>query len=461
MFSLFLPLNLGTPMKSIPPSDIIIADRQREQFDEQPLDELAASILANGLIHPPALRTSDKGLMLVAGERRIRACTKILETGRRIRCGTFTAPDGEIPYIDLGGMSDLCAFESELDENIKRKDLTWQEKARAESALLSLRQQQATITGAPAPTLASIATEVVRRRDPSTSTANNYKITAVANRIRLAEHLADPEVAKAKTEQDAVKIVKRKQEAARVESLAKAFSSETAGKSVHELRVGDMREELANIPSASVDVLLTDPPYGIGADTFGEQSGTGHEYQDSVEYFEALMSTLSEESYRVCKDQAHAYVFCDPRRFADVQTHFELAGWAVWPIPLIWAKGNGMLPRPDHAPRRTYECILFASKGDRPVRCVKGDVISVPAVRDLKHGAQKPVDLYVDLLGRSVIPGNVVLDTFAGSGTIFPAANRCKCRAIGIELNPAYANIATLRMGGEEDDIPGLEELEL
>jgi site-specific DNA-methyltransferase (adenine-specific) len=448
-------------MLLISPDQIVIEDRQRTVFAEQPLQDLEESIDALGLIHPPALRYRNGQFVLAAGERRLRACKALIALGKQIRHGEIVAEPGLVPCLNLGSIEDSVAFEVELDENIKRENLSWQERAVAEARLLEIRGVQNASAGLPKPTLTAIASEIVQRTTGSTAPAEGAQITAVANRIRLAEHLHDPEVAKAKTEQEAIKVVRKKAEAARVQTLAAAFDSAAAGDCPHTLLQGDFRTQISEVPTSSVDVLLTDPPYGIDADGFGEQAGTGHAYEDSQEYFEELIAVLAEESFRVCKDQAHAYVFCDPRRFGDLQTHFELAGWKVWPIPLIWAKGNGMLPRPEHAPRRTYECIMFASKGDKPVRCVKGDVISVSAVRDLKHGAQKPVDLYVDLLSRSVVPGDSILDTFAGSGTIFPAANRCKVKATGIELSDEYAAIAKLRMTGDEDTIPGLEELEV
>lgn len=450
-------------MKTIQITDIHFQDRQRKKFSQEAIEELAASILANGIIHPPSVRTDPctDDIILVAGERRIRAMELIIKSGRCITHGDQTCPAGEIPLTELGVLSAEAAFEAELDENIKRENLTWQERAEAESRLFEIRSQQNAAANLPRPTLSSIATEVLQRQTGTSAIATGAQITSVAARIRLADHLDDPVIAKAKTEQEALKLVRKKQETLRIQVLAEAFDASASGDCLHTLLTGDARQQLRTIPSDSVDCLLTDPPYGIDANTFGEQSSTGHNYADSEEYFNQLMENLAEESYRVCKERAHAYVFCDPRRFSDLQTHFELAGWEVWPISLIWNKGNGMLPRPEHAPRRTYECIMFAIKGNKHVRAVKADVISIPSVRDLKHGAQKPVELYTDLLSRSTTPGDTILDPFAGSGTIFPAANRAKCIAIGIELNSENANICLSRMAGEEDTIPGLEEMEI
>lgn len=451
-------------METIKQDAVVISPRrQRKKFPEQQREELRESILANGITHPPSFRRDVENgpLILVAGHRRYIAMADIIATGRQVRCGDFTCPPGEVPYTYLGVVDEDTAFEMELDENIKRLDITWQERAEAEAELMERRTKQNAEKGLPPPTFTAIAAEVVQREaNPSTPIQGGH-ITQVATRIRLAEHLDDPEVAKAKTEADAVKIVRKKQEAARVQALAEKFDAEIGVDNPHDLLIGDFRVRIKQVGTGTVDCILTDPPYGIDANSFGEQSGTGHNYEDSKEYFDQLLNTLAEESYRVAKPQAHAYIFCDPRRFADIQISFELAGWEVWPIPIIWDKGNGMLPRPEHAPRRTYECILYALKGKKPVRAVKPDVIRVPPVRDLKHGAQKPVDLYVDLLSRSVVPGNTVLDCFAGSGTIFPAGNRCKVKAIGIELHEPNANICRTRMLGDEDTIPGLEALEV
>jgi len=149
-----------------------------------------------------------------------------------------------------------------------------------------------------------------------------------------------------------------------------------------------------------------------------------------------LYETLAREGFRVTKQEAHLYAFCDITRFPHLSTVFTLAGWEVWPKPLIWDKGNGMLPRPEHGPRYSYEAILFASKGGKKVRKVANDIIRVSQDSDLMHGAQKPVALYTELLERSIVPGNKILDPFAGSGPILPAADTTRCTATAIELLP-------------------------
>ena len=158
------------------------------------------------------------------------------------------------------------------------------------------------------------------------------------------------------------------------------------------------------------------------------------------------MDEFAIQSWRVAAEQAHMYIFFDMRYLSFMRLVLQGVGWYVWHAPIIWSKGNGMLPRPEHAPRRTYESILFCTKGNMPVTKVANDVIILPPVSRLVHGAQKPVELYVELLSRSAFSGFKVLDPFAGSGTVFPAANRLQLEATAINLSPEDHALALSRI---------------
>jgi site-specific DNA-methyltransferase (adenine-specific) len=417
-------------------------NRQRKVFDQKKLDDLEASILSKGLLHPPVYEWDEDydSYRLVAGERRTRAIQQIAQKGLSYRCDGKDIAPGKIPLILITDLSSYLIREAELEENIIRENLTWQEQAAAIAELHQLRTEQAEEMGTRPQTVSATATEIKGSGAP----AEGKQITKVTEAIILARHLDDPEVAAAKSQKDAVKILRKKAEAAHREKLAAQFDHSS---SPHILTQGDSLELLRSLPDSHFDLILTDPPYGVGADTFGDMASTGHAYKDTPDYALACYTTLAREGARVGKPTCTLLAFCDIRMFSQIEMEFTLHGWDVWPSPLIWNKLNGMLPKPDFGPRKTYEAILMATRGSpRYLKTGAPDVLTFAQVQNPSHGAQKPVDLYVELITRAVLPGARVLDPFAGSGTIFPASNRAKVTATGFELNHEYYNLALSRI---------------
>lgn len=431
-------------MRVIPFTQMIIPEnRQRRTFDEKKLQELASSILSKGLMHPPVVRQEGENYVLVAGERRSRCIRSLSEINVSIVCDGQTIPPNHFPVTLLSELDALALREAELEENTHREDLSWQDQAAAIAELDELRKLQKAASGLPH-TARDTATEIAGH------VAQGSEITKVTEAVVIAKHLADPDVAKAKTQKEAVKIIKKKAEAAHRELLAQQFDPSS---SQNVALLGSCFDILPNMPANEFDCILTDPPYGIDADQFGDMASTGHKYGDSFDYAMSCYKLVATEGFRVTKPQAHIYVFLDPRYWHQISFEFTLAGWDVWPTPLIWNKLNGMLPKPEYGPRRTYEMILFASKGNRKVLKVAPDVITCPMVSERDHGAQKPVPLYVELLSRSCYPGQAVLDMFSGSGTIFPAANKLKLVATGMEAVKEYFGLGLSRMESLEDPL--------
>lgn len=426
-------------------SDLIISEnRQRQEFDPEALIDLGNSISDRGLMHPIVVRETPEGLVLVAGERRLRAMADLWAMGEAIRHNGRLYPPNEVPYVTLGELSPLEAEEAELDENLKRRDLTWQERSEALARLHRLRSAQAEEIGESQSISQTLAE------------AGTKDYGSDRQSLLLADHLDNPAIAKAKSASEAFKILKREEEKAKsiklAEKVGKDFNS-----SVHHLHHVDCIKWMKNCPENTFDVILTDPPYGMNAQNFndggGKMTNSEHHYDDSPEAWERLMAKWCPLSYRVAKPQAHAYVFCDFDRFHQLKTFMRSAGWYVFRTPLIVHKlGSGRVPLPEHGPRRQYELALYAIKGDKPVTGIYSDVISCKLEENLTHGANKPVELYIDLLRRSVRPGDAVLDAFAGSGTIFPAAHECKVYATGLELNPQYYGISVKRLNALDDE---------
>lgn len=431
---------------SVPYQDLIILpNRQRREFEPEALTDLANSISSLGLLHPIVVRETPEGLVLVAGERRLRALETLWLLGDGCRHNGRDFGPNEVPYVTLGELSPLEAEEAELDENLKRRDLTWQERSEAIARLHKLRQAQAAQVGE----THQIA-DTLRELEVPTGSYSAERQT-----LLLAEHLDKPEVANAKTPKEAFKALKRMEEQAKSIALAEAVGA-SYDSSVHKLFHVDCLKWLAQSPDNQFDVILTDPPYGMNAQSFGDGGGkmtnSEHHYDDSPEAWRKLMSAFCPETYRVAKPQAHAYIFCDFDKFHDLKELMQDAGWYVFRTPLIVHKiGSGRVPLPEHGPRRQYELILYAIKGDRPVTGIYSDVIPCKLEENLSHGANKPIELYVDLLKRSTRPGDSVLDAFAGSGTIFPAAHQCKLYATGLELNAEYYGICVNRLNAVDE----------
>lgn len=425
---------------------IIAANRQRQEFEPEALTDLANSISARGLLHAIVMRETPDGLVLVAGERRLRALETIWLLGDGIRYNGADIPAYYVPYVTLGELDPLEAEEAELDENIKRKDLSWQERSEALARLHRLRERQAEAVGEQH----SIADTLKEARTPQGSYSTERQT------LLLADHLHKPEVANAKSPAEAFKIIKRDEERERNRTLAEKVGVNFSSAS-HKLHHVECVAWLADCPDNSFDVVLTDPPYGMGANAFGDGGGklvgTDHQYDDSVEAWRDLMTAFLPEAYRVTKKEAHVYIFCDLDRFHELKQIAERAGFYVFRTPLIVYKlGSGRVPLPEHGPRRQYELCLYAIKGDKPVTGIYSDVISCKLEENIGHGANKPIELFVDLLRRSVRPGDSVLDAFAGTGTIFPAAHACKVYATGLELNSEYYGIAVKRLNALDSE---------
>ena len=414
----------------------ILQDRQRKEFEPQALNELAETIRTKGLFHAIVLRTAPDGsFTLVAGERRLRAIEQLWMLGGSFQFNGVSIPEGFIPYVNVGQLSELEAAECELEENLHRKDLTWQENAAAMAKLHRIRSERAQSEGR-IHTVADTAMEVKGRSD------GGYQ-AAVRTDLIVARHLHNPEVAKAKTAEEAFKIIKKQETTAKNIELA-ASVGETFSASQHELYNTNCLDWMRGCEQGQFDVILTDPPYGMGADSFGDGSGgrlanNEHHYKDDYAGWKSLMEQWAPLSFRVAKPQAHAYVFCDIDNFHELKALMMAAGWYVFRTPFISNKpGSGRVPLPAEGPRRQYETILYAIKGHKNTTAIYPDVIDSVADANTGHGAQKPVSVYQNLLRRSVRPGDRVFDPFAGSGTIFPAAHSMQVRAVGCELSPEY-----------------------
>ena len=437
----------------VPITNIVVKPgRTRQSFNERQVENLACSIYSVGLIN--AIVLEDDTLNLSSGERRLRAITLLSECGLTFKHRGQEISPGFVPVIEHWADNDLERLQVEVDENLEREDLTWQERAIAEARLHELRVMQ---HGRYTPGIAGIDEDINisgwSYADTAAELSGDRRSRTgqpgkdIADSVSLADFMDDPLVANAKSKKDAVKIVKDIRKAQEREKRAAAILLNDLP---HKLHKGSYLD--APIEPHSIDVFVIDPPYG--RNMHKQKFGTNHKYDDSDEWWQEhivgglLPNRLTELASE--KPGAHAYIFCDFLRFTDLLVQMEVAGWTCLRRPIIWDKGHiGSYGNYEYEPRHVYDCILHARRGDRPFILMDRDVIDdieyIP--ERLDHPAGKPHDLYANLLRRSVNPGDTVADLMCGGGSIFPAAHSVKCIAHGVELSDEYYAMATLTLG--------------
>lgn len=433
-------------MKTIKLDQIIIPEnRQRALISDDYIGELVGSLFSDtgaGMLNPVILRD---GNVLVAGECRTRAIKLGYLMGKSLRHAGEVVPAGHVPYIDFGALDPLARMEAEYAENAVRNDLTWQDNVKAIAALDALRSVQARVEGIPH-TTRDTAQELFKSKD-------GYNADKVAKAIILAASMSDKDIAGAKSYKEAKKILLKKNDAAQRVALAK-LTGKVAVSDRMECFNTNCLDWMKEQPGDQFDVILTDPPYGMGADNFGDAAGklagTEHNYEDGEEPTKRLLAAAIPEFFRLAKPEAHLYLWCDLDLFHWLRNQCRAAGWWTFRTPLVNVKPEGgRVPWPEHGPRRAYELCLYAVKGKKPVNAIVSDVFESRLTEgNFGHGAQKPVEAYVNLLKRSVRPGNKVFDAFAGTGTIFAAAAQVDCYAVGCELEEAAFGICVQRIGG-------------
>lgn len=155
-------------MQTIELSKILIVDRQRYELGD--LERLAASLETNGQIHSVLLRQVDS--RLVAGGRRCAAVELLAKGGRSVK----GLPIGHIRFEYRENLTDEELAELELEENIRRKSLTWQENVFAICKLHKLYTQRNTLLG-------------TKWGQRETGELLGVSTTPVFNALKLAEYL--------------------------------------------------------------------------------------------------------------------------------------------------------------------------------------------------------------------------------------------------------------------------------
>ncbi|MFT5880183.1 MAG: site-specific DNA-methyltransferase (adenine-specific) [Moritella sp.] len=210
----------------------------------------------------------------------------------------------------------------------------------------------------------------------------------------------------------------------------------------------DAVEWLKTMPSASVDLIITDPPYeslekhrSIGTTTRLKKSNASSNEWFSI-FPNSSFPALIEQIYRVLKKNSHFYLFCDQETMFVVKPIAEELGFKFWK-PIVWDKcAIGM----GYHYRARYEFILFFEKGKR-----KLNDLGMPDVLQEKrvwrgYPTEKPVPLIEKLIHQSSQEHDLVIDPFFGSGSTLIAAENLNRASAGADISQSAHDFVAQRI---------------
>jgi site-specific DNA-methyltransferase (adenine-specific) len=226
-----------------------------------------------------------------------------------------------------------------------------------------------------------------------------------------------------------------------------------------DLRHGECLAGLALLADASGDVVITDPPYEAEAHTSQRLvARSGGKLEVEPLTFPPITEQQRTESARHMARLARRWilVFCQVEGAMKWRAALEAAG-AVYKRTCLWVKPDGKPQYSGDRPGIGYESIVACHAPGRSTWNGGGShgVFIVNKGGDVRtgHQTQKPIAL-MELLVRLFSDKNeLILDPFAGSGTIGVAAIRLGRRFLGWETNREYAEIARKRLSAAREQL--------
>lgn len=205
---------------------------------------------------------------------------------------------------------------------------------------------------------------------------------------------------------------------------------------------------LRDLPSGSVDLVVTDPAYESLEKhrAIGTTTRLKHSKASSNDWFTIFPNSrfqeLFEQVYRVLKRNTHFYLFCDAETMFVAKPIAEAVGFKFWK-PIVWDKRKiGM----GYHYRARYEFVLFFEKGKRKLSDLgTPDVLEAPRIIN-GYPTEKPPEVSEVLIRQSTSPGELVVDPFVGAGSVCVAAARLGRNCLGNDICAEAIAIADTRL---------------
>ena len=416
---------------------ISIVNRAREDLGD--IEELARSIKEKGIIQPLAVEDrGEENLFLLAGGRRLAACKLAGITQIPVR-------------IYDEELSDLQRRSIELEENIKRKNLSWQEEINLQRDIHDLQTEihgpklggdRLDITG-------ETPAEGHSLRD--TASLLGRSLGAVSTDIKLSktrEQFPGLDWDKCKNKSDAIKLMNKTEEtiirgvlAKRAADVGKKKQTKFADLYV----VGDFFDMVTKIPDGLMDLVEVDPPYGIDLtnvkDNFGENVGSWYNEVSKEDYPKFLQHVIA-ECWRIMNNHSWLIFWFGPEPWFEViyQT-LTKQGFRGRRLTGKWVKSGigGQTRQPDIYLGNLFEEFFYVYKGDATINVNKRGRSNsfpyavVPSQKKI-HPTERPIPLMEDILSTFAYEGARVCVPFAGSGNTLRAALNLNMSPIGYDL---------------------------
>ncbi|MCI0527908.1 MAG: ParB N-terminal domain-containing protein [Nitrospira sp.] len=384
----------------LPIKQVKIGKRYREDLGtKESLELMAQTIRDKGVLHPIIV---DAHYQLISGRRRIEA-SKI--------AGVKT-----IPVRIRASKTELDKREVELIEDVARKDLDYRERAHLQKRIYELKKAQ----------------------DPNWSRRQQAMMqdTSKASIVRQIE-IADaldmfPQLADCKTEDQAYKVLKKLQEHAVINEMAKRVKGkgmELAKWAEDHYKIQDAIEGMRQVKDGKADFVEVDPPYSIDINARKSRSGlSALEKYDEIDpdKYPKFIGMVAKEVYRLMKPNAFCIWWHAPQWYQPIIDILRNLEFSVSDIPAIWTKGGmGQTASPDSTLGSCYEQFFVCRRGKpklrKPGRANIFDFTSYSGARKI-HRTEKPLELYLEILNTFCFPGNCILSPFLGSANILRAA---------------------------------------
>ena len=449
--------------------DIIVADRLRYEMGD--VQSLANSIKEFGILQPAVIvhELNNKGkYRLVAGGRRL-AALRLLGVGF-LEIGTHVLVKDE-PAYNHERDRNLLLKSMELEENLKRKDMTWAEQIEAKRQLFDLMTEVHGHTGAGRPNAQERAVgEVTGFGIRKLAAMLSESVGAVSQDLELAKRVrAMPHLAKEESKSSA----RRLSDLALVTHLAKADqaklnvgaqasgpvpvqtpvpigSSPSSAPSpsaaaapaptptTHEHRwklyEGRWQDSIHLVPDNSIDLVYTDLPYGVNLDEMrtagASDTSSGHSgaisYEDDRQDIVDQLPRMMLEAYRVMKDNRFCVFWFGFNFYNELVISLRAAGFNVNVVPFVWIKHSQSAIAPTMRYANGYEQAIVAMKGSPRFICPgKANIADIPKISSTERlqFAQQPIPLVERFIVDMTLPiGASVLDFCSGVGTTGVAA---------------------------------------